>query len=154
MKNTIADMTVYDAHGQLAFIIEVKNKLGTSREWAAKMRRNIFAHGLVPDTKWFIIALPDHFYVWKDIESKPEEILPTYDMNPEPFLRPYYDKAGMKLDQLSEKSLELILTSWLNEMAHTDTIPSSIPSETQQWLAESGFLDAIKDGYIEAQSVI
>ena len=41
-----ADMVVYDRAGQLALVVEAKNKLGTSSDWAAKMRRNMLAHGL------------------------------------------------------------------------------------------------------------
>lgn len=47
----LADMTVYDVHGQLTMIIEVKNKLDASQEWAAKMRRNILSYGVLPPQK-------------------------------------------------------------------------------------------------------
>ncbi len=40
-----ADLTLYNRDGQLIAVAEVKNKQGTSREWAAKLRRNILAHG-------------------------------------------------------------------------------------------------------------
>jgi len=40
-----ADLALYDRNGQLTAVAEVKNKLGTSREWATQLRRNILAHG-------------------------------------------------------------------------------------------------------------
>jgi len=150
MRNA-ADRTVYDAHGQLALIIEIKNKLGTSNKWAAKMRRNILAHGLLPYVKLFLLALPDHFYLWKEVEISPEEVTPTYDINPEPFLKPYYEKAGVSLEQLSGESFELIISSWLSELKQAVQVPSNFPLETQKWLFESGFLEAVKDGRVESE---
>ena len=40
-----ADLALYSSHGQLTAIVEIKSKMGTSRDWAAKTRRNILAHG-------------------------------------------------------------------------------------------------------------
>ena len=144
----IADMTIYDTSGQVVALVEVKNKFGTSREWATKMRRNIAAHGLLPDAKYFLLALPDHFYLWKGVTPQPGEIAPTYDINPEPFLKPYYEKIGIAPEQLSGKSFKLIMTSWLGELQQAKSIPTHLPRETQQWLQESGLLEAIKDGRI------
>lgn len=152
MRN-IADMTVYDAHGQLALVIEVKNKSGTSSEWAAKMRRNILAHGLIPSAEFFLLALPDHFYLWKNVGMIPGEIPPTYDINPEPFLKPYYDRIGISPEELSGISFELIVFSWLNELKLSDKIPSHLPRKLQDWLFESGFFEAIQDGQIEFEKI-
>ncbi len=150
MRN-IADMTVYTPQGQLSLVVEVKNKRGTSREWTAKMRRNILAHGELPSSKLFLLALPDHFYVWKDAATLPAESIPTYDINPEPFLRPYYEKAGIASDIVSRESFELIVSSWLNELQLTEHPPAHIPHDTQQWLLESGVLGAIHDGRITSE---
>lgn len=147
MRNS-ADVSIYDARGQLAMLVEVKNKLGTSREWAAKIRRNIAAHDLLPRVKYFLLALPDHFYLWKDVEPTPEEVIPTYDVNPAPFLQPYYEKIGLPPEKLSRTSFEMILTSWLGEMQQIDTVPNHLPLETWQWLQESGVLDTIRAGRI------
>jgi hypothetical protein len=145
MRNK-ADVSVYDAHGQLVVLIEVKKKFGTSKEWAAKMRRNIIVHGSLPYVKYFLLALPDHFYLWKDVGATSEEVMPTYDVNPTPFLQPYYEKIGLPPEQLSGTSFEMILTSWLGELQQIDTVPGHLPQETQRWLQESGLLDTIKGG--------
>ena len=39
-----ADLALYNSHGRLTGIVEIKNKMGTSREWAARTRRNMLAH--------------------------------------------------------------------------------------------------------------
>ena len=40
-----ANIVVYDKNGQLAAVIEAKDKKGASKDWAIKMRRNLYAHG-------------------------------------------------------------------------------------------------------------
>ncbi|MDM8515012.1 hypothetical protein QUF76_02345 [Desulfobacterales bacterium HSG16] len=131
----------------------MKNKSGTSSDWAAKMRRNILAHGLIPSATLFLLALPDHFYLWKNVGMISGEIPPTYDINPEPFLKPYYDRIGISPEGLSGISFELIVFSWLNELKLTDTIPSHLPRKLQDWLFESGFFEAIQDGQIESEKI-
>ncbi len=39
------DLAVNNRNGQLALVVEVKCKTNVSQEWAAKLRRNILAHG-------------------------------------------------------------------------------------------------------------
>ncbi len=36
-----ADLSIYDRNGQLTGVVEIKNKLRTSREWAAKLREKL-----------------------------------------------------------------------------------------------------------------
>ena len=45
MASSYVDLALYDHDGRLTAVAEVKNKQGTSREWAAKLRRNLLAHG-------------------------------------------------------------------------------------------------------------
>lgn len=61
-----ADFMVSDRLGQLALVVEAVNILNTTPEWAAKFRHNLPADGLYPDARYFLIALPDTFYLWKD----------------------------------------------------------------------------------------
>ena len=149
MKN-IADMVVYDSNGQLSLIIEIKNKQGTSRQWAAQMRRNILAHGLLPKTNMFLLALPDHFYLWKDIDAA-DDVTPTYDINPEPLLKPYYEKVGLSPEKMSGESFELILMSWLYEIKNMEQLSPSIPQETRRDLSESGLLKKIQEGQVATE---
>ena len=48
-----ADLALYDPGGRLVALAEVKNKRGTSREWAAKTGRNLLAHGGFSDADFF-----------------------------------------------------------------------------------------------------
>ena len=143
----MADIIAYDTNGKLTLVVEIKSKLGTSSQWAAKMRRNILAHGLLPSTPFFLLGLPDHFYLWKDNGIIPEVIMPTYEIEPGPFLQPYYEKSGLSLEIISGKSFELIVVSWLSEILGTSG--QDFIQDSQKWLIESGLFEAIRGGHID-----
>ncbi len=144
MRRT-TDIAVYNAVGQLSLLTEVRNKLMTSGEWAAKLRRNILEHGSFPETPFFLLALPDRFYLWKDAGIVPEIVKPNYEIDPTQFLNPYYERSGLPLSDLSKQNFMIIVSFWLNEVLISDTQPITFPSN-QKWLTESGFLKAIAGG--------
>lgn len=143
----IADLVAYDSNGQIALIVEVKGRTETSRSWAARMRRNVLAHGLIPPSRFLLLALPDRFYLWKDAGNTPELVEPTYEIDAATFLKPYYDKAQISPEDLSRQSFELIVTSWLNEIIRFG-ISTDVPEEQQRILEESGLLEALKGGSV------
>jgi hypothetical protein len=61
-----ADIVIYDKHGQLAAIIEAQNIKGASKDWAIKMRRNLYEDGFLPKTPYFLLVLPNKLYIWKN----------------------------------------------------------------------------------------
>jgi hypothetical protein len=146
-----ADIVVYDKNGQLALIAEVKNKQGTSKEWAAKMRRNMYAHGFMPNAPFFLLALPDHFYLWKNPTGTGEEIEPTQQIDPAPFLQPYFEKAGVSPGTVTGKSFELIVGSWLNQILRANR-PEDIQNHGQDWLLHSGLFEALAGGYLKFET--
>jgi len=138
-----ADVVIYDKNGQLAAVIEAKIKKGASKDWAIEMRRNLFAHGFLPKTPYFILALPDRLYIWKNAANTSEIIEPDYEIDITELLKPYYDRSGISPENISYYSFELFLVSWLNEIILADT------TQTPKWLADSGLLETIKTGRIE-----
>ncbi len=144
--NNEIDIAVYDKNSQLVLIVEVKRKLGTSPKWGAELRRNILAHGYLPQTRFFLLATPDRFYLWKDAESLAELVQPDYEIDPTLILKPYSDRTGISIENMSAQSLELIIDAWLDEIMRSDIFPVRYGS-TQDWLIESGLYDAIKSGH-------
>ena len=147
-----ADLAIYNKNGQLALVVEAKNKLNTSSSWAAKMRRNMLAHGLMPNTRFFLLALPDHFYLWKDAGVVPEIVPPDYEIDPKSFLHSYYDGAEMPLNSLTGENFELVISSWLSKLLQTDILPPEL--QDQEWLVKSGLFDAIKHGHLAAEVAV
>jgi hypothetical protein len=139
------DLAAYNQDDELILIVEVKTKLDASKEWAAKLRRNIFAHGLLPHAKFFLLALPDRFYLWKDVGNNPTEIEPTYTIDARPILTPYFEQAGVTPDQISGVSFELIVASWLSELVYSGKMPEE-NGAGRNWLIESGLYNAVAGG--------
>ena len=146
-----ADILAYDRDGQLALIAEVKSKRGTSSDWAAKMRRNMFAHGLMPNAPYFLLALPDAFYLWKNNGRAADVIEPTQSVDPDPFLRPYYKKSGLISTDLTGRSFELIVASWLNQVVQAKS-PHELENTSQDWLINSGLFERLVGGHLELEA--
>lgn len=146
----VADIVGYNPDGQLSLLVEIKSKTDTSRPWATRLRRNILAHGGVPNSRFLLIALPDRLYLWRDVGNLAESVEPTYEIDATPFFRPYYEQARISPDQLSERSFELIVTSWLNELILSG-VPVTVPEAQRQALLETGLLEALQGGSIAVE---
>ena len=142
------DLSVDNRNGQLALGVEVKRKTKVSPEWAAKLRRNILAHGIFPKAPYFLMVFPDKFYLWANAEAYQDQSEPTYTIDASPILQPYFERAGVTADQISGESLELIVTSWLGKIIHSEQLPENMDA-SEQWLLESGLYAALAGGKFE-----
>jgi hypothetical protein len=145
------DLSVDNRNGQLALVVEVKRKTNVSPEWAAKLRRNILAHGIFPKAPYFLMVFPDKFYLWSNAEAYQDQSEPTYTIDASPILQPYFERAGVTADQISGASLELVVTSWIGEIIHSNQLPENIDA-SQQWLIESGLYAALAGGKFEHEA--
>lgn len=147
----LADLAVYNRHRQLTAVVEVKNKLGTTPEWAARTRRNILAHGLSVDTDFFLIVTPDRLYVWSGSDSSSTAEVPAQAIDAQSQFRPYFRRAGVDPRRVSPHAFELIVSAWLSDLTRhgDDTDDSNEPS----WLSRSGLRNALAGGRVEHQAV-
>lgn len=146
-----ADIAGFDKTGQLRIIIEVKNKLGTTSNWAAQMRRNVLAHGILPTAEYFLLALPDRFYLWRGVGQLVETRPPDYETDASRLVGPYMEKAGLRPELLGEHSLELIVAGWLNECIQASR-PEDLPEASRDWLMHSGIFDVLQGGRLELEA--
>lgn len=147
------DLVCYDRNGQLTLAVEVKSKINASPEWAAKLRSNILAHGTFPKTPYFLMVFPDRFYLWTDAGVPSNQSEATYMVDAHSILQPYFERAGVTADQISELSLELIVSSWLGEIIHSQKSSESV-DESQRWLIDSGLYAALSGGKLYQQAVV
>lgn len=143
-----ADLALYDCDGQLTVAVEVKNKLGTSAEWAAKLRRNLLAHGGFYGGSFFLLVTPDRVYLWKGADAEPDLSPPTYEIDATPLFAAYFTRAGALPGEMSSQAFELVVAAWLSELVRSEERPKDL-ADTRRWLAESGLLSAVKNGRIE-----
>jgi hypothetical protein len=140
-----ADLALYNCNGQLTAIVEVKNKLGTSREWAIQLRRNILADSGHYNAVFFLLVTPDRLYLWKTAGTPSAILQSQYEINAEPIFAPYFDRAGVDPHNVSSHAFELVVTAWLSDLVRSEELPEQYTNE-QKWLVESGFLTAVRDG--------
>ncbi len=77
------DFVAYDRKGQVLLLAEAKSRHGTSESWAARLRRNMLAHGMLPWAKYFLIATPERMYLWKQGRHDPAEVPPGFTIDAE-----------------------------------------------------------------------
>ncbi len=145
-----ADFVVHDVHDEPQLLVEAKTKASASRDWAARMRRNMFAHVSLPHVPYFLLALPDRFYLWKNAPPL-DAALPDYEIDAGQALRAYVAKLQTPLSALSESSFEFLVRAWLDDLmrSHPDRARIAQPDE---WLVKSGLYDAIRHGSIKTQA--
>lgn len=144
-----ADIVVRSPNGDIALIIEVKAKSQATDGWAARLRRNLAAHGMIPASAYFLVALPDYFYLWKP-QASIEAVNTDYKISADDAVKEYLHDVNLK--DLSAPGLELLLSAWLSNL-----IESKITEETEPklaWLINSGLFESIKGGSIQAHATL
>lgn len=142
-----ADLALYDRYGQLVGLVKVKSRPGTSSEWAAQFRRNLGSHDDFPPVRYFLIVTQDRLFLWKEAERRPDAP-PDYSIDLRTFLRPYVDRIDSEEGPLSGPAFELVVGSWLADLMYS-TERSPGDAQARQLLAESGLIDALRDGRVE-----
>jgi hypothetical protein len=139
------DILLSDPEGRLLLVAEVKNKRGTTPQWAAELRRNLLAHEGYRQTEYFLVLTPDHLYLWKGLKAEAAAVLPDFVVDSRPIFLPYLQSAGLDLDRLSVPVFELMAISWLSDLVYSRRETES-PAQDRAWLVESGLMDAVKNG--------
>lgn len=145
------DISIYNRNKQLVLAVEVKAILNTSPEWAAQYRRNIFAHGILPNAPYLLFVFPDKLCLWKNSEITNEKTLPDYSIDAYTILKPYFQRSRVTPEKIRSQSLELIVISWLADIMHLKTASSFLESE--KWIVESGLFTAISQGKFAIEDV-
>ena len=146
------DIAVSSPNGKLQLVVEIKNKLGASAEWVTRMRHNLLAHSFIPHTPYFLLVLPDFFYLWTDTMPVNNLAEPDYKIEATEVLAPYL-KSNQSLNDISRYGLELLIMSWLEDIVRTelqrDTVDPSL-----QWLFDSGLYEAVTRGSVAIEDTV
>jgi hypothetical protein len=138
------DFTVEKPGEGIRLLVEAKNTTSPSPAWAAQFLRNLYIHAQIPASTYFLLALRDHLYLWRD--PAPDVNAPHFQADTAAVLRPYLGGLHTRLENLSENSFELLIEAWL-----ADLVAGTLPDSTnERWLEESGLAEAVRDGAIRA----
>jgi hypothetical protein len=146
------DIAVYSPDRKLQLVVEIKNKLGASAEWVTRMRHNLLTHSFIPHVPYFLLVLPDFFYLWTDTTPMNSLAKPDYKIEAAKMLAPYL-KPTRSLNNLSGYGLELLTISWLEDMVRTDLQQDSVDPNLQ-WLLDSGLYEAIAHGSVAIEDTV
>jgi hypothetical protein len=137
------DFIVRSPDDRIVLAVEAKRRSNASAEWAAQMRRNLSAHGMVPDAPYFLLALPDKFFLWKDAPAL-QAVPPDFEFDATDALRPYLDLLHYPVDELSAASFESIVRLWLEDLVRENG------SGRSSWLRASGLDKQLRNAVVTA----
>lgn len=140
VRHSNIDFIAYDRDGRVLLLAEAKSRHGTSESWAAGLRRNMLSHGLLPDSKYFLIATPENLYLWRHEKSDATTAPPEVTVDAKKVLEPYFQKLQQEPSKIGPEAFEHLVLAWLKDIAKSDpvgldrhTIQKDVSS---QWLAE------------------
>lgn len=148
--NSEPDIVVYSSDQNLLLVVEIKGTPKSDEHWAAKLRRNLIAHGEVPAAPYFLLVASDHLYLWEN-EVSSEAVLPSCSADTRTVLQKYLPKwQNTQHGAVSGRGLELAVRSWLNELTTTD---GNAPSDqaANAWLRGSELPEKIRTGDVRAE---
>ena len=146
------DFVAYDDCGHLILLGEVKGRRGISDQWAARFRRNMLAHGTLPNAPFFFIATPEHLYFWRQDRSLSGDEPPEFTIDAKNELKPYFEKSSQTPETISERGLELVVLSWLTDIARSGKARAK-HDPSIRWLFDTGLIDALQKARIEMYPV-
>ena len=114
------DFVAYDREGNVVLLAEVKSRHGTSESWAARLRRNMLAHGVLPWAKYFLIATPERMYLWKQDRPNSAEVPPEFTIDAAKVFQPYFQRLQQEPSKIGPEAFELLVLTWLTDIARSD----------------------------------
>jgi hypothetical protein len=148
MQHPLIDFIAYGPDGKVVLLAEAKSRRGTSESWAAKLRRNMLAHGMLPSSQFFLIATPERMYGWSQENLPPSEVPPQFLVDAKKVLQPYFAKLKQNPKDISPSAFELLILTWLTDIARS-TLDQIEPDPSLAPLVESGLLSSLQEAQIE-----
>lgn len=142
------DFIAYDADGRVVLLAEAKSRRGTSETWAAKLRRNMLAHGVLPRSKYFLIATPERMYGWGQETLPVSEVQPQFTVDAHKALAPYFAKFNQDPASIGPQAFELLILTWLTDIARSAEYGAELDPSLRS-LSESGLLSALQQAQVE-----
>lgn len=157
------DVQVVDREGRTVLVAEAKSRFDTTGSWAAGTFRNLYAHGSIPDVPYFLLALPDAFYLWLEPGKKASaafidgrttalgepEVTPDYSVPAWEIVRPYLGRPGGREPnphEVSSYAMGLVLGAFLADVLNARDLTRDNAPRELWWLFDSGLYDAMRGG--------
>jgi hypothetical protein len=112
------DFVAYDKEGQV-LLAEAKSRRGTLESWAAGLRRNMLSHGILPSSKYFLIATPERMYLWKQQGTHAADSPPEFTIDAEKVFLPYFQRLHQEPVNIGPEAFELLVLTWLTDITRS-----------------------------------
>ena len=143
-----ADIVIYSPNNEPALVVEVKHMNRVTDQWASQLRRNLLAHSAFQNSRFFLLALPDFFYLWRN-DGSIQQAPADYKVRAKDVLRHYAEADD--LEGLSGFGLELLVSSWLDALLSSQIRKEDAPELI--WIFDSGLYDSIRGGSMEIRAL-
>ncbi|HEX8451175.1 MAG TPA: hypothetical protein VF647_03705 [Longimicrobium sp.] len=139
--STAPDFVVRAPNEGLVLAVEARNRPNASPEWAAEMRHDLAVRGFLPDAPFFLLALRDHFFLWKQPPLL-QLVPPDYQAPTREVLRPYLENLRTPLHEFSKVGFEAVVGLWLDDLVHGTLNGGS------EWLTDSGLRECARNATV------
>ena len=112
------DCIAYNEAGMPLVLAEAKNKLGTTPEWAAGLRRNILSHRQLPVARYFLVITPEHIYLWVVQSGIGSNDLPHHVMDARVALRSYLKNLTLEPGYVGAEAFHMVAGAWLRDFSN------------------------------------
>lgn len=126
------DFVIESPNRAAVLLVEAKSTAAPSPEWAARLAQRLLADTPHRADAFFLLVLRNYLYLWKHIPRTGTET-PDYAAQTQDAFRPYLERIHTPLTEISALSFELLVKSWLTDLAE-GTVPPSVES----WIREAG----------------
>lgn len=157
------DVQVVDREGRTVLVAEAKSRFDTTGSWAAGTFRNLYAHGSIPDVPYFLLALPDAFYLWLEPSKKATrsflkgnktilvepKVAPDYSVPAWELVRPYLGRPGGRepdSHEVSSYAMGLVLGAFLADVLNARNLTRENAPRELWWLFDSGLYYNMRGG--------
>jgi len=157
-----ADATIVNRDGRPVLVAEAMSRFDAlDRSWATRTFRNLYAHGSVPEVPYFLLALPDAFYLWRDPAQKAAkaflegrtsalgdpEVAPDHSVHAWEIVRPYLGDRNPKPQEVSTYAMKMVLGAFLADVLNARYAKREDAPDNLRWLFDSGLYDAMRGGH-------
>lgn len=146
-----ADLAASNQQGALTLVVEAKTKLRATPEWATALRRNLLAHGTHPKVKYFLLAMPDQFYLWVESGDPRPDRPPDARIDARNILSPYFARARVSPSTVSGEGFELVVAAWLHDLVDLGEL-SVDQRKIHPWLSD--LFDELRGGHVTCEQTV
>lgn len=79
----------------------------------------MLSHGILPLSKYFLIATPERMYLWKQQETHAADAPPEFTIDAEMVFRPYFQKLQQEPLNIGPEAFEILVLTWLTDITRS-----------------------------------